>query len=313
MLGDAGIPFYHDEALGGYRMADTFFLPPLNLTLAEALALLVVTEPADGDGALPLQQEAQAAALKIESALPSHMREHCGRTLRTTSVRYAPHASHDQLDATFHQIQQAIRQCRQIDLTYHSLQEKQIIEIRVHPYHLHFSQRAWYLIGHSCGHDEVRTFKLSRIRNFELLPDRFVVEKPFHIDEYLGKAWSLIPEGRVYHVKLLFASMVAQNVAEVLWHHTQQTNLQADGKLLYEVEVDGLKEISWWIMGYGDQVEVLAPDELRRRVARMARNLAAIYETIPPAPQPKSLGAAEPTQPAPAQRRSQANKLGGKK
>ena len=31
-------------------------------------------------------------------------------------------------------------------------------------------------------------------------------------------------------------------------------------------EVDGLGEISWWILGYGDQVRVVAPQELRERI-----------------------------------------------
>jgi predicted DNA-binding transcriptional regulator YafY len=39
-----------------------------------------------------------------------------------------------------------------------------------------------------------------------------------------------------------------------------------------------LNEISWWILGYGDQVEVLAPHELRDKIREMALSMARIYE-----------------------------------
>ena len=41
--------------------------------------------------------------------------------------------------------------------------------------------------------------------------------------------------------------------------------------MLYKVRVSGLDEIMWWILGYGDQAEVLAPEELRQMVASRAK------------------------------------------
>ena len=45
----------------------------------------------------------------------------------------------------------------------------------------------------------------------------------------------------------------------------------------FVVTVDGLREISWWILGYGDQVEVLEPAPLREILIAKARSLAALY------------------------------------
>ena len=292
MLQQAGIPCYHDEEKGGYRIDDTFFLPPLDLTVSEALALLLVAQNNGRIQGLPLQQKARQAAIKIESALPTHIREHCGQTLRATSVRLSPLAKHDQLEKTFTLLQQAIRRRRKVKIVYASLYEKNVITTNLDPYHLHFSQRAWYIIGHSELHDENRTFKLSRIQLAELLSTNFVPAKPFRIEEYLGNAWALMPEGRIYHIKLLFSKMVARNVAEVLWHRTQKTTWQKDDTLLFEADVDGLTEISWWIMRYADQVEVIEPAALRRRVAQMAHNTARLYSNDSPTPTETTL---EPT------------------
>jgi proteasome accessory factor B len=45
----------------------------------------------------------------------------------------------------------------------------------------------------------------------------------------------------------------------------------------FKARVDGLREISWWVLGYGDQVKVLAPPELAIRVGEVARKVARQY------------------------------------
>jgi proteasome accessory factor B len=81
----------------------------------------------------------------------------------------------------------------------------------------------------------------------------------------------MIPEGQIYNVRLRFSPKVASNVAEVQWHSTQKVALKADGSAIVEFRVDGLGEITWWILGYGDQVEVLAPVALRNNIVDIAR------------------------------------------
>jgi hypothetical protein len=78
-------------------------------------------------------------------------------------------------------------------------------------------------------------------------------------------------------VVVRFSRKVAQNVAEVAWHKTQRLEFRADGSLDFHVTVSGLGEISWWILGYGDQAEVVQPPELRRIVAGHAARMIEKY------------------------------------
>ena len=41
--------------------------------------------------------------------------------------------------------------------------------------------------------------------------------------------------------------------------------------------MDGINELSWWILGYGDQVEVLEPPELRELIGKRADRMCGIY------------------------------------
>lgn len=47
---------------------------------------------------------------------------------------------------------------------------------------------------------------------------------------------------------------------------------------MFEVVVDSLKEIVWWVMGYGAQAEVLEPVELRDEVISHVKEMLSVYE-----------------------------------
>jgi len=83
-------------------------------------------------------------------------------------------------------------------------------------------------------------------------------------------------EGKIYNVKLRFLPKVADNVTEIQWHSTQKVTRNNDGSATIEFRVDGLGEISWWILGYGDQVQVLAPKALRGKVLKTAKNMVKL-------------------------------------
>ena len=276
-----GVPYHFDSDTGGYVIDPEFFLPPVDLDLKEALSLLMLVHKVRDEIQLPFSKSAMLAALKIENNLPPNIRRYCNTVLKNISATMgaqAPVESHGGLDAVFTQLQNAITKKRKINLRYNSLADKKIIDVEFSPYHLFYNQRAWYVLGHSSLHKSTRTFKLNRIKNIQVSDKRFVGGEDFDAHEYFGRAWSMIPEGRIYNIKLKFTPKVACNVTEVKWHSTQQVTRHDDGSATVEFRVDGLGEISWWILGYGDQVRILAPRALRKRVVDMAKNMIKINE-----------------------------------
>ena len=280
MLELAHIPYYFDPDTGGYRIRGYFFLPPINLTLTEALSMLAMTGRIEGAKNVPLLGHGTRAAVKLEGALPSSIREHVGSVLDKMRVSLGPLADHEGLDATFDTLGRAVVDRRICVLSYHSLHERKTIRLTVKPLKLLFMGRAWYLIAYSQGHGENRTFKLSRIEEIAVTSRVFTKPRDVDLDGYFGNAWSMIPEGREYRVHLRFAPKVARNVSEVRWHRTQETELRPDGWLDYQATVDGLGEITWWILGYGDQVEVIAPPSLRKSVVGIAKSVLSKYGAL---------------------------------
>ena len=61
----------------------------------------------------------------------------------------------------------------------------------------------------------------------------------------------------------------------------QQIEWLKDGSMIFRVTVDGLTEISWWILGYGAEVGVIAPALLRKRIAKTAERMINMYKRKP--------------------------------
>lgn len=276
-LKDAGVPCFY-EAGRGYRISPSFFLPPVNLTVAEALGLMTLAKGASAQRDQPLSEPVVDGVRKLVAMIPQPIREVCQGIMSNVSVRPAPVAMPNGAGNYHTLLQQAIDERSVIAIEYASLfQGEGRIQLKLRPYHLHFAARAWYVIGYSEMHEQVRTFKLGRIEKIELTGKRFRLRKPFDIDAYLGKAWQLIPEGKVHRVELEFTAKVGTNVSEVRWHTTQKHQMLDDGRCIMRFEVDGLNEISWWLMGYGDQVVVRRPKKLRELVADRHRAAMARY------------------------------------
>jgi proteasome accessory factor B len=272
-LSAIGVPYHYDPRTGGYKVEPHYFMPAVDLTLQEALSLLLLVHKGRNHLPVPFKNAVILAGIKVENNLPAPIRKYCDSALRNISVRPSPYSPTDSLDRFFSILQQAVTRKTQVQLKYDSLADGGLIELTLCPYHLFYNNRAWYVVGLSSLHKEVRMFKLNRIQNIDVLDKGFVDAGQFDLCDYLGNAWSMIPEGRLYSVKLRFSPKVARNVAEVQWHRSQKTSFEPDGSLRAEFVVDGLNEIYWWILGYGDQVEVLAPAALRKKIFQTAQNM----------------------------------------
>lgn len=277
LLKRAGLPVEFDADHRRYVLRGKLVLPPINLNAHEALALLLLCHQARGHAAQPFQEAAASAAIKLESHLPGALRDELRGVADTLTVGVSARGAPLGDDATYHALVQAASRRRCVRIRYDSVAEG-VIGTRLCPYRLLFSRHAWYAIGRSSLHREVRTFHVGRIRHLEMVDERFDVPRGFRIDRYLRNAWHLIPEpGRDQRVLLRFRPLVARNVAEVIWHKTQRSRFLPDGSLEFRVTVSGLWEVSWWILGYGDQVEVLRPKRLRQMVEQRLTAAAAQY------------------------------------
>ena len=166
----------------------------------------------------------------------------------------------------------------EVFVEYDSLFDEQVVQTSLAPFYLHFNRRAWYVTGRSKYHHEVRTFNLERFLRVELLPNQhFFIPVGWNYEQYRGNAWNMIQDKTDSAIRLRFSSLVARNVSEVQWHKTQRVIENEDGTIDVLFTVSGFREIVWWILGYGPEVEVLEPPPLRELVRTQAEKMLSIY------------------------------------
>ena len=281
----AGVPLQFDKASARYSIPDDYFLRPTNFSSAEAVAIVALTNEFGAERDLPFYGAARSAALKIQEALPAAMRREVQNLARCIHIRLNPIDRLAGAEHIYEQLLQSISTRRIAAIRYESLTEWEQIDTKLRPYQLLYNRHSWYVIGRSSFHGAPRTFNLSRIASIELLPQQFARPRGFSVDRYLGNAWNIMPQpGPDEHVAVRFAPMVAKNVSEVNWHKTQRVEFLDDGSIDFHVRVSGLNEIVWWILGYGDQAEVLRPVKLRKLVAQRVKNCHDLYARSQGAP-----------------------------
>jgi predicted DNA-binding transcriptional regulator YafY len=279
-LQDCSVNVVYSEDRQGYSLPQTVYVQPLNLSLNEALSLLILCGDATESAAHhPLDDAAKSASLKILGSLPQHLRDALGELTNSISFRVDAHAPHRTGREHYQQCLAALSKHQQLRIRYRSLSQNREVTTLFSPYRIVFLRRSWYAIGRSSFHREVRTFSIARIIHSELVESTYQIPANFDLDRYLGNAWHLVrdPGGKSYAVVIHFQPGVARNVEEVRWHKTQETRWNEDGTLRFAVTVDSLREIVWWVLGYGDQAQVIEPNELRDEIVRHAEGIRLAY------------------------------------
>lgn len=265
------------EGAGIYRLAAECE-GPWGLSEDEAIAaVLLFRRLGQRNTGLPGYSALQSAAAKMSDELTPTQRKAIAIRESLVELRLWERAKPDRTAAFHDLLLEAALGRRRVRVRYSSVSEDSLIQTDLAPYRLLFARRTWYCIGHSSLHKAVRTFHLGRIGTLEPLDKPFRIPGDFSLEEYFGQAWRLIREGQLYRIVLKFAPRVARNVAEIVWHKSQSLEWLDDDSLQMELEVDGLHEISWWILGYGAAVEVMEPPELREIVATHVRAMATLY------------------------------------
>ena len=70
-LNASGIPCAYDKETGGYRLAPGFFMPPVEFTFEEAMAIVALLEEVGDGRQIPFLGVASRAAEKLRLQLPS--------------------------------------------------------------------------------------------------------------------------------------------------------------------------------------------------------------------------------------------------
>lgn len=261
---------------GRYGIEKKYFLPPLRLSLPEAVVLFLssrlIARWSD-----EYDQAVISAFTKLADLLPQPIARHVAATMLSVG-RADPN---EPFTRNFANVAQAWADGRVVEFEYEAADGDRR-GARVRPYFLEpdAAGRSVYLIGFDESVDAMRTYKVERIRSSTVTAERYEIPDDFDPDRWLAHSWGIWSSDttQVAEVRLRFEASVANRVRESIWHRSQRLTELDDGRLELTVSVAGIVEIRPWIMSWGDAVEVIEPPELREVVASAVRRAAARYE-----------------------------------
>lgn len=274
--GEVGLPMWSEG--GRWGMLESAFLPPLKLTLSEAMAVFLgarlMVRYAD-----KYDPDLASAFEKLAASLPDTLREHVARSLDV--LQDAP------LDADFidhvRQLTRAWADRRVVEIEYEGAAyegrpgERSRRTVRPFLIEPSLQTHALYLIGWDEDRDGMRTFKIERIRDVRVTPRPFEPPEGATLERDLRRGWDIIADQPATEVVVRFSPAVADRVGETTWHSLQRTERSPDGGLIWRSTVSGVIEVRLWILSWGDDAEVLEPAELRAQVREIHERAAARY------------------------------------
>jgi proteasome accessory factor C len=256
--------------------SEQYFLPKLELENDELAALNTALYLLEGQFAyseplrLALQNLALGRAGFAESPTATAHR------VEVLDPDYSP-----EMPGRLAKLEGAISKQRTVKFDYWSISRDVESERTLNPFALLPDNGVWYVVGHDLDRDELRTFRVSRIRgeirfatrrerDFRI-PADFDIEQfrgrpPWQIGDIVGEARIEVPGETAWWVRRAYGT--AGRLEDGVWI----------------TEYSSLEQLASWVLRQDGRAIPLEPDELRREVATSLRRVRDGHEGRAPTP-----------------------------
>jgi CRISPR-associated endonuclease/helicase Cas3 len=136
-----------------------------------------------------------------------------------------------------------------------------------------------YIVGFAQERGALMTLKLERIQRARLTEQPYDLPQDYDRSVLHNHAWGVwLGEGEPVRVVLRFSRHVTRRVRESRWHPTEKLKDLPSGELEWTAEVSEPQEMLPWIRGWGADVEVMAPANLRAALVAEVERWMRVYQ-----------------------------------
>ena len=174
---------------------------------------------------------------------------------------------------------QAIRNNNVLNVTYHSYDGPVPRSLVLEPYCLREFKRRWYLYAHKNGDAEPHMFALDRMLGMEIGAEKFTLPKNFNAHEYFAGIYGtrVYPDMKPETVILRVSARQAKYFRSLPLHQSQEIVEENPGFTVFRYFITPDYDFKQDILSFGDSVEVLEPQEVRKAIGDMVRRLNKQY------------------------------------
>jgi predicted DNA-binding transcriptional regulator YafY len=258
----------------------SYFLPAdavtFKLTYDEVFAVLLACE---GRGHLNGTTWGQATELAIEK-----IRASCGPIEKRYVDRMADRVHRTQASGDYRNHRDivdaltiGVEDSRATFITYHSASSTEPVTYDIHPYAIAEHRGTLYVVGYSCYHNELRTWKVDRMLDAEATLVPFQRPKDFDASKHFAEAFAVVVGTEPVTVRVRFTGTAARYAQEKQMHPSQQVVSASQGVAEITYQLSTTFEIKSWILSFGSSAEVIEPITLRKEILQELNAAVACY------------------------------------
>jgi predicted DNA-binding transcriptional regulator YafY len=282
-LSASGVPIWAENGrLGGFELQAGWRTQLTGLTVPEARAVFLAGLPGPA-AELGLGEAMASAQLKLMAALPDGWRSDADQVASCFHLDPADWYHAAVPSPHLREVAGAVWSRQRIRMRYESW--SQVAERTVEPLGLVLKSGRWYLVARSARADaEPRIHRVDAIQTLQLLPETFAPPKGFALPAWWAESTARFEDElyrgsatlRVTERGLSRLTQMSTRIAEAALANARPCEREAWVET--EVPIESVEHAARELLRLGDQGEVLAPDELRQRLAQSFREAVALYE-----------------------------------
>lgn len=156
--------------------------------------------------------------------------------------------------------------------------DNDIAKYEFNPLGIVYRESVIYLVATVFEYEDPRHYALHRFEKVKELDSDAQSLKGFKLTEYIksgafdyGKTLD-----KTFRLKALFKA-TGKHLLETPLSDDQKIKIMPDGRYQVSATVMDSLQIRWWLLGFGDQIEVLQPKSLRNEFAKISQNMCHLY------------------------------------
>ncbi len=275
MLEEMGIPIYSERGpYGGFSLMRGYKLPPLIFTAEEATVLYMGAGLVEQMWGQVYHEAVTGVIAKLDNVLPDDLRHQVDEVQRSLVVSSLAARDYRPWAPTLQALRESILRRRRVRITYRSFA---LEETRrdVDPYALTFRWGLWYLVGYCRLRDDMRSFRVDRIKEARVLKETFDIPPDFSARAYVEHQMQFDDR---YMVVVRLDPIAAARAREQMGHWAEIIDHE-DGSATVQMQASDFDWATGWVLGQGGRAKALEPPELVARVREEAERIAAEHRS----------------------------------
>jgi predicted DNA-binding transcriptional regulator YafY len=276
VLADAGFPWYFDRATNTYRFSDGYSLKRLELSSSELFGLVALRAiSASLGGAIGTYVDEVTA--KIVGSSGSGAKERM-QAPPNVAFRLSEINLDEQGERVFGLLSSAERSSRSVSFTYQDKEGNRSKRV-ADPYGFIVNGGRVYCVAFDRDRRDKRVFAVDNISELSVLAQTYTKPTNFSIEDFASSSISgVLHSNATTEVRVRFASRVAKAAIAARVVAERAIDRRSDGSVEIAYNVADVDELARWVLGWGAQAEVIAPESVRVRVRMLIAEIAAKYE-----------------------------------